>query len=68
MTNKDKLQKLVEDLSESEAAEAIDFVEWLLADEDSLSAEELAEVKAGEGELARGERVSWDEVKRELGL
>ena len=68
MTNKEKLIKLVEDLSEEDAGEAVDFVQWLLLEEDSLTEDELEEVKQGEAELARGERVSWDQVKRELGL
>ena len=67
MTNKERLLKLVNDLNEENAAEAVDFVEWLLRDEDSLSEEELDEVKRGEAELARGERVPWKQVKRELG-
>ena len=45
MTNKEKLLKLVDELSEADAAEAVDFVQWLLSDEDSLSEEELAEVE-----------------------
>jgi len=68
VTNKEKLLKLVEELSDEDAAEAVDFVEWLLLDEDRLSEEELAEVEIGEAEIARGEKVGWDRVKRDLRL
>lgn len=37
-------------------------------DPEPLTSEELAEVKEAEEEIARGEYVEWDEVKKELGL
>lgn len=39
---KEELIQLVEQLSEAEAADALDHVQWLLGDEEELTDEELA--------------------------
>ena len=66
MTVKDELHQLVDLLPDTEAAAALDYVRWLLADEDTLSEEELALVERGLEEIARGEYVTLDELKRIL--
>lgn len=36
--------------------------------EEELTPEEIAEIEAGKAEIARGEWVDWDELKRELNI
>lgn len=36
--------------------------------EEELTQEEIADIEAGKAEIARGEWVDWDELKRELNL
>ena len=80
MTAKEKLHHLVEDLTEAEAAEALDILahrrggdalERFLAeaplDDEPTSPEEEALVAEAYEEIARGEVVSADEIRREFG-
>jgi len=41
-----------------------DFIRVLLEEPEKLTPEERAEVEAGENEIARGEYVRWDDVRR----
>ena len=66
MTVKQELHHLVELLPDPDAAEALDYVRWLLADGDTLSDEEIEEARLGSEEIARGEYVTLDQLKREL--
>lgn len=68
MTVKEELIHLVDLLNEENAREALDYVRWLLEEEEHLTPEELERVRQGEEELARGERVGLADLKRELGL
>jgi len=68
MTTRDRMHELVEQIPDEQTAEAVDYLEWLLLDEDEASPEELAEAKRGREQIARGEYVTLDEVKRSLGL
>lgn len=36
--------------------------------DDTLSPEEIEDIKAGKAEIARGEWVDWDDLKREFNL
>ncbi|HTE86894.1 MAG TPA: hypothetical protein VK821_19445 [Dehalococcoidia bacterium] len=68
---KDKLRQLVEliDDDEDSLEEAIDYLRWLASDEpEELTPEEWESVRKGEAQIARGEWVSWKDLKRELGL
>ena len=66
MTVKDELHQLVDLLPDTEAAAALDYVRWLLADEDTLTEEEMELVRRGQEEIARGDYVTLDELKRDL--
>lgn len=65
---KDELHKLVEELPAQKAEMAYRVLEMLLLSEEEATPEELADIEAAEAEIARGEWVSLDELKRKLGL
>ncbi len=65
-TIKEEIHELVELLPNAEAADALDYVQWLLAEEDTLTAEEMELVRQGMEEIARGDYVTLDELKRDL--
>jgi hypothetical protein len=68
-TTKDELIELVRDLDEAGAADVLDYVRWLLSDEDEpLTADERSEVEQAEAEVAQGDYVRLDELERRLGL
>lgn len=78
MTAKEKLRVVVEELSESEAEGALDYIasrrhdelEELLdsapVDDEPSTPEEEAAVQLAREQLARGETVSLDEIRSEL--
>lgn len=79
VTAKEKLREVVEDLSESEAEQALDYIERrredeslteLLdnapADDEPTSAEEEAGVREARSEYQRGEVFTADEIRREI--
>ncbi|MSQ23151.1 MAG: hypothetical protein EXR58_01155 [Chloroflexi bacterium] len=71
MTIKEKLRELVElvDDDTDSIEEAIDYLRWLASDEpEELTKEDWRRVRKGQAQLARGETVPWEDVKRELGL
>jgi len=60
-------EQLLQDLRRLAPAdlEAVrDFIRVLLEEPEKLTPEEQAEVEAGEAEIARGEYVRWDDVRR----
>jgi DNA-binding protein H-NS len=79
MTAKEKLRKAVEELSEAEAAEALELItrrsgrdalDELLdsapIDDEPETDEERAAVSEARKEVRRGETVSLEEIRREL--
>ena len=78
MTAKEKLRVVVEELSESEAEGALDYIasrqhdqlgallDSSLVDDEPSTPEEEAAVQLAREELARGETVSLDEIRAEL--
>ncbi len=68
MTTKEELRQIVETLNEEDAAELLDYAQWLLEQEDPLSDEELTRAERGLDQIRRGEYVTLDEVKRNLRL
>jgi hypothetical protein len=71
MTVKEQLRQLVELLDDEVESleEALDYLRWLASDEpEELTEEEWRRVRKGEAQLARGEGVAWEDVKRELDL
>ncbi len=66
MTIKQALHQLVDLLPDTDAVEALDYVQWLLADDDTLSDEEIEAARLGGEEIARGEYITLDQLKRDL--
>jgi hypothetical protein len=68
MTTKEELRRIVDILSEAHAVELLEYAHWLKQEGETLTDEEIARTKHGEEQLRRGERVSWDELRRELNV
>jgi predicted transcriptional regulator len=66
MSLKQELHRLVDLLDEEDEDSALEYLRWLLTDEDTLTAEELAAVEEGEAEIARGEYMTLDRFVRSL--
>lgn len=66
MTAKEALQERVGRLTEAEAEEWLQRMDWESTAEETLSPEEIAEVLAGEQELAKGKSVSGKELLAKL--
>jgi hypothetical protein len=66
MSVNEQLVQLVDELSPEEAEEVLDYVQWLLLDEDEISDEDMQRVLAGEEQIRRGEYVTLDELRRHL--
>jgi hypothetical protein len=67
MTTKEELRQLVDTLSDQDAADLLDYAHWLLEESDILTPEDMARVREGEDQIRRGEYVTLDSLKRELG-
>ncbi len=68
MTAKEALCERVESLTEDEAAELLDRLEWGSSEEEILSPEQVAEMLAGKAEFERGEFMDGEEFPRARGL
>lgn len=81
MVTRDALHRLVDELPEGvlpDAARALGalhvpaadpFLQFLLnvpEDDEPLTAEDVAAIEEGESEIARGEGIPWDVVRKEL--
>ena len=66
MSLKQELHRLVDLLEHDDEESALDYLQWLLADEDTLTDEERAAVQDGEAEIERGEYVTLDDLIRSL--
>jgi hypothetical protein len=67
-TTRDELLRLLDGLSDENAAELLEYAHWLQQDGETLSDEEVERVQRGERQLERGEGVSWDPLRRELNV
>jgi len=68
LTTKEELRWIVDILSEEGAVELLEYAHWLEQDSETLIDEEIARAKPGEDQVRRGERVSWEELRRELNV
>lgn len=68
MTIKERIHELTEQMTDEDAAETLDYMEWLLSDEEVLTPEELEAVDRGMAQIERGEYVTLEEFKRSLDL
>jgi hypothetical protein len=67
MTIREELHQLVDGLPEEDAAEALDYVRWLIAETDELTPGELAAVEAAEARMARREYTTLSDLRHQLG-
>jgi hypothetical protein len=63
MTVKEELHQIIDVLSDEEAEELLDYLN-LRADPDTLAPDEIERMKAADAEIARGEYVTLDEIRR----
>lgn len=68
MAVKEELRHLVDTLSDIEAADLLEYARWLGQPSETLTVEELACVREGEEQIWRGECITLDALKRDLGL
>ena len=66
MTAKQALRERVDRLTEEEAADILDLIEWELSNSEELTEEETAGVMAGREEIAHGDAVESKEFFRQL--
>ena len=67
MTTKEQLHHIIEGLGDTEASDLLEYAEWLLEADETLSDEELHRARRTLGEMRRGDYVTLDEVKPKLG-
>lgn len=67
MTAKESLRQLIDEMSDEEAEELLDYLN-LLADPDSLTEDELAKVLEAEAAIARGEFLTLKELRAKYGV
>lgn len=65
--HRQELLELIAQLDDVGVDEILDHVRWILADEDELTAEELRETEEAAERIRRGEFITLDELRRELG-
>ena len=66
MTTRERMCESVEQIPDEQTAEAVDYLEWLVSDEEVLAPEELEAVNRGIAQSERGEYVTLEEAKRSL--
>ncbi len=64
---KQELRRLIEEMTEEEAMDLLDFIN-LYNEPDVLSPEEEAAVAEGKAQIERGEYITGEELMRELGF
>lgn len=68
-STKERLHHVVDQLPEDAAGELLEYADWLSREEDEpLADEQRARVEAGEAEIARGDYVTLQELRRRLGV
>lgn len=68
MSARQALRDYIDRLSEEEAAELLARIEWESSEVETLTNDEIEELKASEEEFARGEYSDAEDVFRRLGL
>lgn len=66
MSLKHELHRLIDLLDGEDEESALEYLQWLLLDEDTLTEQELAAVKEGEAQIERGEYITLDSFVRSL--
>lgn len=68
MTMRQELHRLIDLLEDEDEESALEYLQWLINDEDVLTDEERDAVKEGESEIARGEYITLDQLAQSLGV
>jgi hypothetical protein len=66
MSQKQEIHRLVDLLEESDEESALEYLQWLLLDEDVLTEQERLAVKEGEAQIARGEYITLEEFLKTI--
>ena len=66
MSQKQEIHRLVDLLEESDKESALEYLQWLLLDEDVLTEQERLAVKEGEAQIARGEYITLEEFLKTI--
>jgi hypothetical protein len=64
---KEQIHALVDEMTDEEAADLLDYVN-MLSDPDELTSEEIAEIEDGKAEVRRGEYITLEELRRKYEL
>ena len=64
MTVQERIHQLVDRLGQEEAGDLLEYAEWLAAESDSLTPEELEAMAEGEREVEGGQSVSLEDLER----
>lgn len=68
MNTRQKLHKLIDQLSKSKLQAASSYLHFLSQEEEKLSPEDIAAIRQGRQEVERGEVVTQSELLASLGL
>ena len=68
MATRDELHRAVDTVSERDTADVLEYVQWLAERPEALTRGEVARVSHGDEQVARGEYVTLDGLRRDLGL
>ena len=63
---KGKIIEQLENLSDEEVSQVLDFIRLLREQPEELTEREREEIKAGQEEFARGEWSRWKDVRRDV--
>lgn len=56
----------IDDLTEDEAQQILEYLDWAAAEADTASDEEVAEAATGQAEIARGKYATLEQLQRKL--
>ena len=62
-----RLRQEIDDLTEDEAQEIAEYLDWAAGETDTASDEEIEDALKGQAEIARGDYVTLEELRRRLG-
>lgn len=68
METKEELHRIVDLLPQPEAEDALEYLRWLIADEETLTPDELAAVEVAESQVKAGNYVTLTDLARSLSL
>lgn len=66
MSAREELHLLIDHLPADELEDVLDYAQWLAADHDTLTDDEIEAVRLGEEQIAQGRFVRLPDVRRRL--